>query len=268
MDDKLLEVKNLTVEYQTGGGSVRAVDGISFCINQGEIFALVGESGCGKSTVAAAITRLVRSPGKITDGSILLKGSDLLQLSRREIEKVRGRQIGMVFQNPLDSLNPVAYYALSVVRQQQYRIDEAMVAIESAIALDPNGVGLVAWRGELMKFRCDTDGARAAVLRALELSPRDPHRWVLFNRMGTIEIVALPGSELPRTVSMKSRAAGRKLVMRDPAMEPEISSTIETSTLEIRSSAPLSALAMNSSTPSMPIKKGWVSALASAFTVR
>jgi TolB-like protein len=90
----------------------------------------------------------------------------------------------------LDSLNPVAYYALSVVRQQQYRIDEAMVAIESAIALDPNGVGLVAWRGELLKFRCDTDGARAAVLRALELSPRDPHRWVLFNRMGTIEIVA------------------------------------------------------------------------------
>lgn len=107
MDEKLLEVKNLTVEYQTGGGTVRAVDGISFCINQGEIFALVGESGCGKSTVAAAITRLVRAPGKITGGSILLKGRDLLQLSRREIEKVRGREIGMVFQNPLDSLNPV-----------------------------------------------------------------------------------------------------------------------------------------------------------------
>lgn len=107
MDEILLEVKNLTVDYQTGGGTVKAVDGVSFSINQSEIFALVGESGCGKSTVAAAITRLVRAPGKITGGSILLKGRDLLQLSRREIEKVRGREIGMVFQNPLDSLNPV-----------------------------------------------------------------------------------------------------------------------------------------------------------------
>ena len=107
VDEKLLDVKGLTVAYKTGGGTVTAVDQISFCINKGEIFALVGESGCGKSTAAAAITRLVRTPGLITAGSILLGDRDLLKLSRREIEKVRGREIGMVFQNPLDSFNPV-----------------------------------------------------------------------------------------------------------------------------------------------------------------
>jgi oligopeptide/dipeptide ABC transporter ATP-binding protein len=106
-DEKLLDVRKLTVEYGTGGGTVTAVDNISFCVNKGEIFALVGESGSGKSTVAAAITRLVRAPGRITAGSILLKDRDLLKLSRREIEKVRGREIGMIFQNPLDSFNPV-----------------------------------------------------------------------------------------------------------------------------------------------------------------
>lgn len=105
--ETLLDINGLTVLYKAGGGAVKAVDGIGFSVNRGEIFALVGESGCGKSTVAASIMRLVRAPGAITGGRILFEGRDLFKLSRREMEKTRGREIGMVFQNPLDSLNPV-----------------------------------------------------------------------------------------------------------------------------------------------------------------
>ncbi len=104
--ETLIEARDLRVEYRTGGG-VTAVDGISFDIRRGEIFALVGESGCGKSTVAAAVMRLVRAPGTIAGGSVLLEGRDLIKMGRREVERVRGREIGMVFQNPLDSFNPV-----------------------------------------------------------------------------------------------------------------------------------------------------------------
>lgn len=107
MKEKLLDVKDLCVQFETQGGTVKAVDHVSFDIKKGEVFALVGESGCGKSTTAMGIMQLIRSPGRISCGSVNFDGRDLLQLSRREMTKVRGREIGMIFQNPLDSLNPV-----------------------------------------------------------------------------------------------------------------------------------------------------------------
>ena len=112
--DKLLDIKALRTQFFTSTGIVKAVDGISYSVDAGETVAIVGESGCGKSVGAMSILRLIPDPpGKIVGGSIHFMGKDLLQLSEDEIRAVRGRDIGMVFQEPMTSLNPV----LSIGRQ-------------------------------------------------------------------------------------------------------------------------------------------------------
>ncbi len=104
----LLEVKNLKTHFVTRGGVVRAVDDVSWDVGESETVALVGESGCGKSVSALSIMRLVAGPaGRIVGGEILFKGRDLLRLSEEEMRRVRGREIGMIFQEPMTSLNPV-----------------------------------------------------------------------------------------------------------------------------------------------------------------
>jgi len=104
----LLEVRELRTTFQTAAGLVRAVDGVSWSIEPGETVALVGESGCGKSVSALSVMRLVSEPaGRIESGEILYKGRDLLKLSEEDMRKVRGREIAMVFQEPMTSLNPV-----------------------------------------------------------------------------------------------------------------------------------------------------------------
>jgi oligopeptide/dipeptide ABC transporter ATP-binding protein len=104
----LLDVRNLQTHFLTRGGVVRAVDGVSWDIQPGETVALVGESGCGKSVSALSIMRLVAPPaGRIVGGQVIFKGRDLLTLTEEEMRHVRGREIGMVFQEPMTSLNPV-----------------------------------------------------------------------------------------------------------------------------------------------------------------
>ena len=102
--EKILDVRDLSVSFD---GGVQAVSGVSFELREGECFALVGESGCGKSTTARAVMRLIQSPGRITSGEITFGGKDILGLADKEMTEVRGKKIGMIFQNPLDSLNPV-----------------------------------------------------------------------------------------------------------------------------------------------------------------
>ena len=103
-----LEVKNLQTWFYTGRGVVKAVDGVSFTLEPGETLGLVGESGSGKSITCLSILRLVPEPaGRIIGGEVLLGGIDLMQLSRHEMEQVRGRHISMVLQDPMTSLNPV-----------------------------------------------------------------------------------------------------------------------------------------------------------------
>ena len=105
---KLLEVKNLVTEFSTQDGVVRAVDGISYDLNEGEIIGIVGESGCGKTVSALSVMRLVASPpGKIVGGEVLFEGQDLLRLSGSQMRRVRGNRISMIFQEPMTSLNPV-----------------------------------------------------------------------------------------------------------------------------------------------------------------
>lgn len=105
--EKILEVKNLKVYFYTDDGVVKAVDGVDFHVNRGEILALVGESGCGKSVTSFSIMRLVDSPGKIIDGEILFNGENLLEKSKKELIGIRGKQISMIFQQPQTSLDPV-----------------------------------------------------------------------------------------------------------------------------------------------------------------
>jgi peptide/nickel transport system ATP-binding protein len=109
----LLEVENLQVHFRTPAGINRAVDGVSFRVNQGETLAIVGESGCGKSVTSMSMMRLIpEPPGKI-GGSIRFEGRDLLKFSDREMRSLRGNDISMIFQEPMTSLNPV----LTVGRQ-------------------------------------------------------------------------------------------------------------------------------------------------------
>ena len=103
----LLQVEDLVTEFRTGTGPLRAVDRVSFTVDRGEVLGLVGESGCGKSVTSLSIMRLVPPPGRITAGRILLDGEDLLVKDAEAMRQVRGARIGMVFQEPMTSLNPV-----------------------------------------------------------------------------------------------------------------------------------------------------------------
>src|SRR5690348_8108627 len=105
--EALLDIRDLYVEYLSPAGPVRAVDGVSFQIAPGEVFGLAGESGCGKSTIALAILRVLRPPAIITGGQVLLKGQDVLKMSGDQIEAFRWRDVALVFQSALNSLNPV-----------------------------------------------------------------------------------------------------------------------------------------------------------------
>ena len=103
----LLEVNNLTVRFYTAEGVVTAVDDLSFTIDRGEKFGMVGESGAGKSVTALSVLRLIENPGRIESGEILLDGENLLEMSEREIRQVRGNRVSMIFQDAQTALNPV-----------------------------------------------------------------------------------------------------------------------------------------------------------------
>lgn len=121
MSSPLLEVSDLSVIYKTYEGTVAAVNGLDFSLEAGKTLGLVGESGAGKTTTALSILRLVPSPpGIVTSGKILFSGQDLLALSEKEMKKIRGNRISMIFQDPMTSLNPVVTVGV--------QISEALVA--------------------------------------------------------------------------------------------------------------------------------------------
>ncbi|MUT65093.1 ABC transporter ATP-binding protein [Paenibacillus sp. NEAU-GSW1] len=104
--EALLEVKDLRVNFKVRGGTVQAVRGVNFHVNKGEAVAIVGESGCGKSVTAQSLMRLIPSPPAITTGSIKFKGEEILAKTPKQMEGIRGKEIGMIFQDPMTSLNP------------------------------------------------------------------------------------------------------------------------------------------------------------------
>ncbi len=111
----LLEVKGLKTQFFTQAGAVKAVDGVSFYVNEGETLGIVGESGSGKSVSVLSVMRLIpQPPGKIVGGEVFFEGKDLLKVSDDEIRKVRGNKIAMIFQDPMTSLNPVLTIGLQI----------------------------------------------------------------------------------------------------------------------------------------------------------
>lgn len=105
--DEILKVSNLKTVFYDNSREVHAVNDVSFSIREGETFGLIGESGCGKSATCRSIIGLLKENGKITEGEILYKGKNLVKMSRKELEKIRGHEIGMIFQEPMTTLNPV-----------------------------------------------------------------------------------------------------------------------------------------------------------------
>ena len=115
MADHLLDVRNLKVSFRTEDGVVKAVDGVSFTLDPGEVLGIVGESGSGKSVTMMSVMRLIVDPNAVFEGEVIYKGRDLMKLGRDEMREVRGSEIAMIFQDPMTSLNPV------------YRIGEQIV---------------------------------------------------------------------------------------------------------------------------------------------
>jgi oligopeptide/dipeptide ABC transporter ATP-binding protein len=120
MTEPLLRVEDLHTQFFTSNGVVRAVDGISFEVNQGETVGIVGESGCGKTMTSFSILRLVPPPGRITQGKIMFRDRDVLAMDDDEVRDFRGNEVAMIFQDPMSSLNPVTKVGV--------QIDEAMTA--------------------------------------------------------------------------------------------------------------------------------------------
>jgi len=119
MSSPLLKVEDLQVRFLTEDGIVRAVDGVSFDLNEGEVLAIVGESGCGKSVTAQTLMGLTRGQNAEFDGQILYEGQELLSASDQQLRRIRGKDIAMVFQDPMTSLHPVYKVGWQIIEQIQ-----------------------------------------------------------------------------------------------------------------------------------------------------
>ncbi len=143
MSDFLLDVRGLDTQFKTPDGMVHAVNGVSFGLNEGETLGIVGESGCGKSVTMLSLLKLIPSPpGKITAGTALYYGHDLLKMSNEEIRNIRGAQISMIFQDPMTSLNPVLTIGLQLTEPLVLHLgmDKKQAAARAVELLDMVGI--------------------------------------------------------------------------------------------------------------------------------
>lgn len=168
----LLELQDLVVDYLTPKGRVRAVDHVSLTISAGEIVGLAGESGCGKSTCAFAILRLLKPPAQITSGKILFKGQDLVAMNKRQLREFRWKRISMVFQSAMNSLNPVLTVGAQFVDMIQ---THESVNKREALARAGNMLELVGIdRTRLSSYAHELSGGmrqRVVIAMALALNP-------------------------------------------------------------------------------------------------
>lgn len=173
-DQALLEVKDLKVSFQTYAGEVQAVRGVSFHLNKGEVLAIVGESGCGKSVTAQTLMRLIPTP--IKSGSILFDGNlDITKLTDKQMEKIRGKEMGMIFQDPMTSLNPTmqvgSQIAEGLIKHQGLKKSEAMERAVEMLRL----VGISNPEGRVKQYPHEFSGGmrqRVMIALALACSPK------------------------------------------------------------------------------------------------
>jgi oligopeptide/dipeptide ABC transporter ATP-binding protein len=168
----LLQIQDLKTQFFTSSGVVKAVDGVSYDVEEGETVAVVGESGCGKSVSALSIMRLVAEPaGRVVGGKILFQGRDLLQLDPEEMRRVRGKDIAMVFQEPMTSLNPVLTIGMQLTEtlQQHLGVDQETANARAVELLGLVGMSDAARRLEQYPHNL-SGGMRQRVMIAMALS--------------------------------------------------------------------------------------------------
>jgi oligopeptide/dipeptide ABC transporter ATP-binding protein len=174
MDEQLLEVQDLEVAFATEDGLVRAVSGVSFTVSRGEVVAIVGESGSGKSVTVMTLMGLTRSPNSRFAGTARLRGEDLVSASEEQLEDIRGKEIAMIFQDPISSLSPVQRVGAQIVEQirAHEKISKA-AALDRAIEL-MGRVGIPNARERARAYPHEFSGGmrqRVMIAMALSLSP-------------------------------------------------------------------------------------------------
>src|SRR5215470_5121267 len=168
----LLEIADLSVEFHMADGVIRAVNGVSFDVGRGEVVAVVGESGSGKSVTALAMLQLLPTPpARITAGSVRFDGQDLLRLGERGIRAVRGRRIGMVFQEPMTSLNPVLSIGRQITEAMQTHLGLAAAEAQARALELLQAVGIAEPERRLKQYPHHLSGGmRQRVMIAMALS--------------------------------------------------------------------------------------------------
>ncbi|MCE1247771.1 MAG: ABC transporter ATP-binding protein [Firmicutes bacterium] len=174
MTKPLLEIKELRTSFFTDDGIMPSVDGASLTVNEGEVVGLVGESGCGKTVMSLSVIRMIAHPGKIVSGEILFKGENLIEYSEEQMRKIRGSGIGMIFQDPLTSLNPVFNIAdlMATPLMLHKKIDrkQAMALAVEMLAK----VGIASPEKRIMEYPHQFSGGqrqRISIATALALNP-------------------------------------------------------------------------------------------------
>ena len=172
---KLFEIRGLTTQFHTEAGTATAVNAVDFDIYEGEVLGIVGESGSGKSVTALSMVRLIPNPpGEIVAGTVMFKGRDLLELSYEELHKIRGKEVAMVFQEPMTSLNPVftVGYQVREILQEHENLSKEQLRARTVEALEMVGIPDAAKR--LKDFPHQFSGGmrqRAMIAMALACNP-------------------------------------------------------------------------------------------------
>jgi oligopeptide transport system ATP-binding protein len=174
--ERLLEIEDLRVSFRTYGGSVRAVRGVSLSIRKGECLAVVGESGCGKSVTAQTVMRLIASPPASIEGHVRFEGRELLELPERKMKSIRGAEIGMIFQDPMTSLDPtmpVGKQIMEGLREHDRRLSrsEARARIVEVLGM----VGIPEPERQLKRYAYEFSGGmrqRAVIAMAVMCKPK------------------------------------------------------------------------------------------------
>src|SRR5205823_2787829 len=190
MAERLLDVKNLKTYFFTDEGVVRAVDGVDLYIEKGETLGIVGESGCGKSVTALSIMKLIpQPPGKIVEGEILYNGRDLVNMPANQMRKIRGKEISMIFQEPMTSLNPV-FTCGEQIAEALRLLNELKNKLKMAVMLITHDMGVIAETAQRVVVMYAAKVAEEASVADLFKEPLHPYTQGLLRSIPRIDLAA------------------------------------------------------------------------------
>ncbi len=220
---KLLEIKGLRTSFQVENRTAHAVNGVDFHIYENEVLGLVGESGCGKSVTALSILRLIPDPpGRITDGEMIFRGRDLLKLSYEEMRKVRGKDISMIFQEPMTSLNPVFSVGWQLKEAIRFHQDLSERQVEARAVEMLGLVGIPSPKARLKDYPHQfSGGMRQRVMIAMALAS-DPALLIADEPTTALDVtIQAQILELMLDVKKKTDDAAILLITHDLAVVAE-----------------------------------------------